>query len=144
MAIHRRAKALRHYGIIVALLLVSACNSHPEEPNNALVCQLYAGQGSKTEVFVKGTVQRVLGDSQGPSGVHEGYLLQLRHGCDVLARIETNETLTGHIPLHNGESVEVKGEYEYTPEGGVIHWTHRARNGRHINGYVYAGGKYYQ
>ena len=144
MAVHRRAQALRYLGVAVALLLATACNGQPEKPNNAQICQLYAGQGSGVEVIATGTVARVLGDRRGPSGEHEGYLLQTDGDCDLLLRVETNEDLTGHVPLHEGERVVVKGEYEFAPEGGVVHWTHRDPRGRHINGYVYAGGQYYR
>lgn len=144
MAVHRRAPALRHYGAVLALALAAACNSAPEKPDNSLVCKLYAGQGSRTEVLVSGTVARVLGERRGPSGEHEGYLLQLDGGCDLLLRVETNTTLTGPMPLRRNERVTVKGEYEYSPEGGVLHWTHHDPAGKHVNGYVEAGGTYYR
>jgi Protein of unknown function (DUF3465) len=129
--------------IVMALALAAGCASHPETPDNGLVCRTYAGQGSKQEVLAKGKVATVLGTSNGPSGEHEGFLLQLTGDCDLLVRIETNVSITGAVPLSRGEEVIVKGEYEYTALGGVIHWTHHDPSGRHIDGYVQAGGKIY-
>lgn len=145
MAIHRRAQALRHYGIALGVaLLLAGCHGTPEQPDNALVCRTYASQGSRQEVLARGTIAGMLGEAQGRSGVHEGYMVQLDGRCDLLVRIETNVGITGPIPLHRGEPVIIKGEYEYTATGGVIHWTHHDPSGRHVNGYVQAAGKFYR
>jgi hypothetical protein len=48
------------------------------------------------------------------------------------------------MPIQRGSRVAVKGEYEFDPRGGVIHWTHRDPRGRHESGYVQLGGQYYQ
>jgi hypothetical protein len=48
------------------------------------------------------------------------------------------------VPLRAGETVTVKGQFEDDPTGGVIHWTHHDPSGRHVGGYVLAGGKYYE
>lgn len=144
MAVHRRAQSLRHYGLVAALALASGCASHPEAPDNALVCSTYAGQGSGQEVLAQGNVAAILGTREGPSGEHEGFLLQLTGDCDLVVRVETNVDLTGPVPLRAGEAAIVKGQYEYTVMGGVIHWTHHDPAGRHVAGYVQAGGKVYQ
>ena len=74
---------------------------------------------------------------------HEGFLFRLASGCSVILRVEANTDFTGPIPLAHGDHVLVKGEYEYYPLGGVIHWTHRDPRGRHEGGYVEAGGRMY-
>jgi len=61
----------------------------------------------------------------------------------VIVRVEANTDFTGAIPLATGQHVLVKGEYEYYPLGGVIHWTHRDPRGRHEGGYISTGGKIY-
>jgi len=146
MAIHRRPQPVRHLGVIAlaALAVAAGCASHPETPDNGLVCKTYAGQGDKQEVLVTGQVAFVLGTSNGPSGQHEGFLLQLTGDCDLMVRVETNVDLTGPVPLRAGEDVVVKGEYEYGASGGVIHWTHHDPANRHVDGYVQAAGKLYQ
>lgn len=150
MAIHRRAQALRHYGRTAAALtfaaLLAACGGGTNDPpNNARICAAYAGQGSGGEVVAGGVIRHVLGSRQGPSGTHEGFLLQLDGDCDLMLRVETNTDLTGPVPLHDGERVVVKGVYEFNPMGGVVHWTHHDPRGRHIGGFVKADdGKVYQ
>jgi hypothetical protein len=70
-------------------------------------------------------------------------LLQLASGCTLVLRVEANTDFTGSIPLTQGQRVTVKGEYEYYPLGGVIHWTHRDPRARHEGGYIEAGGRIY-
>jgi len=146
MAVHRRAPALRHRTLAFALtLLCVACGGgQAEQPNNAQVCALYAGGSSGVEVIAQGTVLGMLGTRGGPSGEHEGFLLKLSRQCDLLLRVETNVDITGPVPLQTGEVVTVKGQFEDDPSGGVIHWTHHDPRGRHVTGYVDAGGKLYQ
>jgi hypothetical protein len=101
---------------------------------------------SNVEVTAEGSIASILGNSGGPSGTHEGFLLHLRgasgHGLTV--RVEDNVDLTGQVPLSEGEDVEVRGEYVYDANGGVIHYTHRDPSGRHAAGFIRAGDTLYQ
>lgn len=147
MAVHRRPPSLRHRTLAagaLAALVLGGCSGTPEQPDNAAICRAYGANASHVEVLGKGTVLSILGTSPGPSGEHEGFLLKLTQDCDLMLRVEVNTDLTGAIPLHPGESVEVKGQYETDATGGVIHWTHRDPAGRHVAGYVLAAGKMYQ
>lgn len=145
MAVHRRAPSLRHRALIAGLLLApaAACSGQPEKPDNARVCAAYAAQAERVETIAQGNVLAILGTSSGPSGEHEGFLLKLTGDCDLLVRVEVNTGITGPIPLHRGEKVIVKGQYETDVTGGVIHWTHHDPAGRHVGGYIVAGGKTY-
>lgn len=146
MAVYRRAPALRHRTLALALTLcASACGGGTaEQPNNAQICALYASGSGGVEVIAQGTVLGILGTRGGPSGEHEGFLLKLNEQCDLLLRVETNVDITGPVPLQTGEVVTVKGQFEDDPEGGVIHWTHHDPSGRHVSGYVEADGKIYE
>ena len=57
-------------------------------------------------------------------------------------RIEDNVSVTGPIPLSKGELVTLQGQYECND--GVIHWTHHDPRGRHVGGFIEAGGKIYR
>ncbi|MDE2483427.1 MAG: DUF3465 domain-containing protein [bacterium] len=144
MAVHRRAQTLRPLAAALILALASACASHAEAPDNAAVCNDYGTQRSGDEVIATGHVIDVLGERAGRSGEHEGYLVKLDGNCDLLVKVETNTTITGPIALRPKERVVVKGVYIYNPLGGLIHWTHHDPRGRHVGGYVTAGGTSYQ
>jgi len=146
MAVHRRPPPLRYRTLALALaLLCSACGAgHTEQANNGQICSLYSSGQGGVEVIGQGTVLAVLGTREGRSGQHEGFLLRLHQQCDLMVRVETNVDITGPVPVRDGEIVTVKGQFENDPMGGVIHWTHHDPRGRHVSGYVEAGGKLYQ
>ncbi len=139
---------MRGRSALVCALALGACapiGSGADADNGAVYDAWRAGR-SHGEVTASGSVVRILGTRVGPSGSHEGFLLHLRGaaGRGLTVRIEDNVDLTGPIPLHPGEEVEVRGEYIYDSRGGLIHYTHRDPRGRHVAGYVRAGGNLYQ
>jgi hypothetical protein len=124
------------------ILSLGACAS-TQAPDDPAVCAAYSAGRSHVEVVADGTVTRIFGVQPGRVSPHEGFLFRLASGCNVVVRVEANTDFTGPIPLSGGEHVLVKGEYEYYPQGGVIHWTHRDLRGRHEGGYISAGGQIY-
>ena len=101
---------------------------------------------SHLEVTANGAVARILGEREGPSGEHLGFLLHLRGsaGRGLTVRVEDNLDLSGPIPLREGQAATVRGEYIYDSRGGLIHYTHRDPRGRHEAGYVQVDGRIYQ
>ena len=138
------AVALRRSAVAAPCALVALCAcASTQAPDDAAVCAAYAAGRSHVEVVADGTVTRTLGVQSGRVSPHEGFLFRLGSGCDVIVRVEANTDFTGAIPLSRGQHVLVKGEYEYYPMGGVIHWTHRDLRGRHEGGYIATGGRIY-
>jgi hypothetical protein len=129
---------------IVALTCVSlgACAT-TQAPDDAAVCAAYSAGRSGVEVVAAGRVTQVFGIRPGRTSPHEGFLVRLNAGCALVVRVEVNTDFTGAIPLASNQQVAVKGEYEYYPRGGVIHWTHHDPRGRHENGFIEAGGRMY-
>jgi Protein of unknown function (DUF3465) len=131
---------------IAAALLAANCLSGcagTQAPDDRALCAAYSAGRSHVEVVADGRVTRVLGVQPGRVSPHEGFLLSLASGCRLVVRVEANTDFTGSIPMAAGQSVLVKGEYEYYPLGGVIHWTHRDPRGRHEGGYIETGGQIY-
>jgi hypothetical protein len=126
-----------------ALVMATACSGSATSVNDGAVCTAYQAGRSHVEVVADGTVTRLLGTHAGIESPHEGFLFRLGSGCSLIVRVESNVDFTGSFPLDRGEHVVVKGEYEYYPRGGVIHWTHRDPRGRHEGGYVQVDGKIY-
>ncbi len=122
--------------------MLCAC-APTQSPNDRALCAAYSSARSHVEVVADGSVTRLLGVQPGRTSPHEGFLLQLGSGCNLVVRVEANTDFTGPIPLTRGQRVLVKGEYEYYPLGGVIHWTHRDPRGRHEGGYIATDGRTY-
>jgi hypothetical protein len=112
---------------------------------NAEIYAAWQQHRSPLEVTASGTVVKVLGIRSGPSGRHEGFLVHLsgNEAHDITIRVEDNIDLTGPIPLHSGDGVEIRGEYIFDPRGGIVHYTHRDPRGRHPSGYVRVNGRTY-
>ena len=106
------------------------------------IMQAYQQQRSNIQVQAQGTIKAILPDDNQGSR-HQKIILQLENGLTVL--IAHNIDLAPKIEgLKKGDKVEVYGEYEYSPKGGVIHWTHHDPQGKHIDGWLKYQGRMYQ
>jgi len=127
---------MRKFCVILTAAL-AACAGGPVSIRQAMAS--CARGAPRVEVLVSGVVARTLGSYSSRSGTHEGFLLSTG---GLTVRIENNTTITGPIPLVEGEAVSLQGQYECND--GVIHWTHRDPRLRHIGGFIEAGGKTYR
>ena len=149
-------KYLRNHVWIVAAFLVGylavasgGCVSLQKPPaienaaggNEALVRAMAARQ-SHVEVQGSGLVTRVLTPDRDGSR-HQRFIVSLDSGQTIL--IAHNIDLAQSIDaLREGDRIEFKGEYEWNPKGGIIHWTHHDPSGRHLPGWIQHNGQIYQ
>ena len=47
------------------------------------------------------------------------------------------------MPVREDDVISFRGEYEYTEQGGTIHWTHHDPRGTHEDGWIEYDGKQY-
>ena len=93
----------------------------------------YAARRSKTWVEVDGEIVRLLSDDQEGSR-HQRFILELASGHTVL--VAHNIDLVERIPVRKGDSIRLRGRYEWNDRGGVIHWTHHDPEGRIQGGWI--------
>ncbi len=138
--------ALRSHAIAALVATLAACAPASGTASNAAVYDAWRLGRSRVEVTAVGAVARILGEREGRSGEHLGFLLHLTgsEGRGLTVRVEDNLALTGPIAIREGELATVRGEYIYDAGGGLIHYTHRDPRGRHEAGYVQAAGRLYQ
>lgn len=103
--------------------------------------EAFAQKKSDLLVEVRGRVKRTLADDREGSP-HQKWILELEDGHTVL--VAHNLDLAPRVPLQAGDVIIVRGEYEYSREGGVLHWTHDDPAGRHPGGWVELKGKRYE
>ena len=97
---------------------------------------------SGQQVEGRGTVTRVLSDDSDGSR-HQRFILRIASGRTLL--VAHNIDLAPRLPsLKTGDTVAFYGEYEWNDKGGVIHWTHRDPQGRHVAGWLEHDGRRYQ
>jgi len=91
-------------------------------------------RADRSEVLDHGIVTKVLPEDLKPPR-HQVFLVQFQSG--VTAQIAHNTDVAPHVPnLRPGMELEIKGEYIYKPNGGVVHWTHHVDYGDHEPGYI--------
>jgi hypothetical protein len=150
------------YALIAILLLIAAFqalqqerSSKPEQSTETagtaaplrsdgseILRAAFEQRRSDVQVEGRGTVERVLPDDNDGSR-HQRFILRLAHGQTVL--VAHNIDLAPRIEgLRAGDEVRFYGEYEWNPQGGVLHWTHHDPKGIHPGGWLEHRGKRYQ
>jgi hypothetical protein len=97
---------------------------------------------SNLQVAGRGVVTKLLRDDNKGSR-HQRFVLRLAHGQTLL--VAHNIDLAPRIDsLRQGDVVRFFGEYEWSDQGGVLHWTHDDPQGRHANGWLEHAGRRYE
>ena len=131
-------KRAREAALIGCLAALSGCAGAVNVQSGIAFCS--SRSSGHVEVYVPDArVTRVLGEREGRSGMHEGF--DVRAGGRTF-RVEDNVSIGHPIPLRRGETVSLLGQLEC--DDGAIHWTHHDPSGRHMSGYVKAGGTLYE
>ncbi|MCP1660164.1 DUF3465 domain-containing protein [Neisseria perflava] len=104
--------------------------------------QAYELHRSDIQVQGEGVVVKTLPDDNKGSR-HQRFILKLSSGQTLLVahNIDLADKIKG---LKKGDRVGFNGEYEWSKQGGVIHWTHHDPNGSHADGWLAHNGKMYQ
>jgi hypothetical protein len=110
-------------------------------PLGGTVAEAFRTHSSNVEVETGGRVLRVLPDDQEGSR-HQRFVVRMAGGISVL--VAHNVDLAPRVPVTPGDSVELRGEYEWNDRGGVIHWTHHDPDGSREGGWVRHAGRLYQ
>ncbi|MBK9387801.1 MAG: DUF3465 domain-containing protein [Planctomycetes bacterium] len=105
------------------------------------ILDAFAAKRSNLLVEVRGRVKRKLADDTEGSP-HQKWILTLAGGHTVL--VAHNLDLAPRVPLEAGDELLVRGEYEYSREGGVLHWTHDDPARKHPGGWVELRGQRYE
>ena len=106
------------------------------------LAQAFENRQSDVQVSGEGVVIKLLPDDNEGSR-HQRFILRLASGQTLL--VAHNIDLAPAIrSLRVGDTVEFFGEYEWNPQGGVIHWTHHDPANVHVSGWLKHQGKIYQ
>lgn len=107
---------------------------------DAEVIQAQDSHRKKVEVTFTAPVYKMLPeDTRGIE--HQRFLVSLSNGTTVL--VAHNTDLAPMVPIHEGDSVTLHGEYIWNRRGGIMHYTHHSTN-RHESGYIDFAGQRYQ
>ncbi len=133
----------RTSSVAALALALTACSKAGTVENFPQALDACSRGARSVEIRERGIVTRVLGTRQSTTGTHEGFLFAVPMGrARTQLRVEDNVDITGPIPLHRGERIELQGQLECNDL--VIHWTHHDPSGHHVAGYIAVNGRVYQ
>ena len=121
----------------------------PERPrgfdtsdSDRILGRAFDNRANNLRVEGRGAVRRTLPDDNDGSR-HQRFILELGSGQTLL--VAHNVDVAPRVPdLQTGDEVEFRGEYEWSPQGGVIHWTHHDPEGRRPGGWLRHKGQTYR
>ncbi len=96
---------------------------------------------SKVWMEVDMEVTRLLADDNEGSR-HQKFIAKSSSGHTVL--VSHNIDLADRVPLSRGDEITLRGRYEWTDRGGVLHWTHHDPRGRIEGGWIKFDGQSYR
>lgn len=142
---------MRSLTLVLALLAAGLLGCSPQparapsgtlSPSDQILRRAFAAQADNLLVEGAGAVKRILPDDN-DGRRHQRFILELSSGQTLLIahNVDVAPRISG---LREGDDVAFRGEYEWNPEGGVIHWTHHDPGGRHVGGWLKHKGKTYQ
>tara|TARA_B110000037_G_scaffold142168_1_gene160853 strand:- start:483 stop:893 length:411 start_codon:yes stop_codon:yes gene_type:complete len=108
----------------------------------ALIEHLFRNRQSDTQVSGDGTVLQLLRDDTIGSQ-HQRFIIELKSGHTILVA-HNIDIAPKVLHLKNGDNIGFSGEYEWTPQGGVLHWTHKDPDDIHPSGYLRHNDTVYQ
>jgi hypothetical protein len=116
------SRPLRAGALVCSAVLPACSGSGSGDDGNGPVYAAWLAHRSHVTVTASGSIAQLLGSAGGKSGEHEAFLLHLRgaagHGLTV--RVAGDVARSGQLPLSEGESVRLRGDYVYDPLGGTI------------------------
>ena len=138
-------KFLLTVAVLVAILVSwSQTREMPGTPGISIALadeieQAFQNRTSNIQVTGEGRVAKLLPDDKVGSR-HQRFILRLASGQTVL--VAHNIDLAPRLDsIKSGDSISFHGVYEWSPQGGVIHWTHLDPSGRHSPGWLKHAGK---
>ena len=109
--------------------------------DTGVIRRLFEQKKSDAIVTVDLEVVHVLPDDNEGSR-HQRFLADTADGVTV--KVAHNIDLAERVPLREGDTVTIRGEYEWNDKGGVLHWTHHDPKGWHEDGYIELDGVRYE
>ena len=109
---------------------------------DAILAAAFRDRVRDLQVQGSGTVVKLLADDT-DGARHQRFIIRLESGQTLLVahNIDVAPRVEG---LAVGDGVAFGGVYEWSAEGGAIHWTHRDPDGPHAAGWLRHDGKTYQ
>jgi hypothetical protein len=144
-----KSRLRRSAAILITAISLTACSWHGnrfsatvDAEKSSALRHAIAGRSVHVQVEGEGVVIKVLGDDL-DGDRHQRFIIRIPSGETLLVAHNIDEA-TRVDSLQEGDKIEFSGEYEWNDRGGVIHWTHNDRRGRHAGGWLKHHGTKYE
>jgi len=108
--------------------------------DSARVASAYEKQQSGVWAQFPAQVKKTLPDDNDGSR-HQRFLITLDNQLTLL--VAHNIDLAKRVPLQKGDSLQLRGRYEWNNKGGVLHWTHHDPSKKIEGGWIEHNGNRY-
>ena len=125
-----------------AVATPSVKTTQPAANFEQILQQAYQNRQGNLQIQGSGRVIKTLpDDTQGSR--HQRFIVKLASGQTLLFahNIDLAPKIRG---LKKGDTIAFNGEYEWSEQGGVIHWTHKDPSRRHADGWLEHEGQRYE
>lgn len=120
----------------------SATTSNPIDQSKTIAQLRQAANDPNAKFWtnIQGSVIKNLKDDN-EGDRHQKFLVQVANDLTLL--VSHNIDVANRVPVREGDTVKVQGEYVWNNRGGVIHWTHHDPKGRKAGGWIEVNGQRY-
>lgn len=117
-------------------------SANTDKSTDQLLKKIFENRENKIQIQGSGVVIKTLPDDNKGSR-HQRFILKTSSGQTLLIahNIDLAPKLKG---LKKGDTVAFNGEYVWTQQGGIVHWTHHDPNGNHPDGWLLFDNQKYQ
>lgn len=113
----------------------------PSSNDGDLIRRAFETRESNIWVEAPARVVRLLPDVK-DLGHFQEFRIELRNGH--VLRVMHDLKRAQRVPFAVGSEIRLRGEYDWSPDGGVIHWTHQDPASERQGGWIFfEGQKYY-
>ncbi len=93
----------------------------------------------RSDVFVEfqAEIIKLLADDNKGSR-HQKFIVKFNSNTILVAH---NIDLAPRVPVKKGDVINIRGEYEWNDQGGVVHWTHHDPQNKRVGGWIELNGK---
>lgn len=106
--------------------------------DEARLLDAWAAGRSGVMCTVAGEVVKVLPDDDEGSR-HQRFIIRLS-GHEHTLLVAHNIDLAEPVAIEEGDTLLIRGQYEYNDQGGLLHWTHHDPGGRREGGWIELDG----
>ncbi|TAJ23377.1 MAG: DUF3465 domain-containing protein [Planctomycetota bacterium] len=108
--------------VLGAIMYFTSDRESPGTDTDVALLDAIESHATHAWVETDATVVKILADDQ-EGDRHQRFLVDVEGKSLLVAH---NIDIAARAPVIPGETIRLRGQYEWNEEGGVLHWTHRA------------------